>query len=699
MALPARAYLPTGPDYIEEPDWAVMRPADRTFRRLTENEVKGIVKVEIESALGTLGSKVSEERRQAIRDYYGRPFGNEQEGRSRVVLTDVADTIEWIMPSLMRMFTGGAYTVKFLPRSAEDVEAAEQATETINHIFNNECNGFSKMYSTFKTALLEKNGFWKVYYEERFEPKRETYRGLTMEGLMLLLADDHLEPIAFEQREDGLFDIVMRQAQTIGQIKIDTIPPEEFLIARRSITLDDETAFAAHRKKMTISDLIAMGLDPEVVKNLPSDDSLEYTQERVERLTADETWPVALAERVDGASREVWLTECIMRLDEDGDGYAELRKILTAGEGSLHLLSDEEINWSPLCSVTPIPMPHKFFGLSVADLTHDLQIIRSTVLRQMLDNLYLQNNGRWEVVEGAVNIDDLLVSQPGGIVRVDAPGMVNPLATTPFNAMAFQMMEFLSQVKEERTGASRMKQGLDASALRNTTATAASQMMSAAYAKIELIGRIFAETGVKDLFRKMLKLMVETPMKKRVIRLRGQWVEVDPSTWNSEMDVEVQVGLGVGQANERIEHLMQILEIQKNMADAGVVNVVTPEKAFNVGEELTRTMGFKVKEHFFQDPTSVPPPQPKPDPKIFESKRRQADNQADRDLEMLKAKRDAAIAAQQGAFRLEELKEKMKLERERIASQERIALRKCELDAELSRRAEKSAEPKETSDD
>jgi len=648
---------------------------------LDEMQIKSILAHEIEDALGGLGSQVAEERRRAIRMYYGRDFGNEVEGRSKVILTDVADTIEWILPSLMRMFTGGEYIARFLPRSADQIEAAEQATEFINAHFMEECRGFQVLHDWFKDALLEKNGIVKTYYETRYEPKIDTYQGLTMAGIQKLLADGNLMPVAFDDAGNGTFNIRVKQAVPIGMIRIDLVPPEEFLVARRTIELNDATAFTAHRKKVTVSDLIALGFDRDIVMTLPSDDTPEYSEGRTERLSEDETFPVTTAERADPASREIWTTECYIRLDEDGDGYAELRKITVVGEQSITILEDNEINWQPFTSITPIPMPHKFFGLSISDQVSDLQVIRSTLLRQMLDNMYLVNNGRFEVVNGAVQIDDLLTSRPGGIVRVDAPGMVNVLPTQPFNASSFNLMEFLEGVRTMRTGAGMHNQGLDASAFANTTATGVSQMMSASYARIELIARIFAE-GVKDLFRKQLRLMVENPIQQQVIKMRGKWVEIDPSMWSADMTCEVQVGLGVGQAGERIQYLEGILNIQQRMKEQGL-DTVTQQNAYNTAVKMVEAMGLRNPEMYFTDPQDKPPTKkPNPDMEVEklktrqkeeESKRRERDNQKEIMLGAEKVKIDLLGSKEIATFRHVELEQKKELERERLATQERIA--------------------------
>jgi hypothetical protein len=366
---------------------------------LTEGEVKGVIQREIEDALGGLGSELSEERRKAIQFYYGKPFGNELEGRSSVVLEDVRDTIEWAMPNLMQMLAEGPIIARFTAKSQEDELGADQATEYINHVFQHECRGYELLYEWFKTGLLEKNGFVKAYVETRVEPKIDTYYGLTDTEAELIVSEDGVEVLERDESEEEigvnpatgepvfqrLHDLRVRVVREDRRIKVDGIPPEEFLSARRLIDFDDYAPFTAHRKKVTASDLIAMGYDPDLVINLPSDDTPEYEQARTERLSEDETFPVTTAERADPASREIWLTECYIRIDEDGDGYAELRKITVVGESSITIIDDEEINWNPFAFLCPIPMPHKFYGISLADLVMDLQLIRSTLLRQSLD--------------------------------------------------------------------------------------------------------------------------------------------------------------------------------------------------------------------------------------------------------------------------------------------------------------------------
>jgi hypothetical protein len=652
---------------------------------MTEAEIKSVVGQELGNSLGQIGSEVSAQRRMALEYYHGKPFGNEVEGRSQVVLTDVADTIEWILPTLMRMFTGGSVVARYQPKNKEDVEMAEQATQYVNHVFQHQLDGFMLLYEGFKDALLEKNAVWKTWYEELMEPRQEIYRQQDEAQLQMLEDDPQVEIVQATEGQiqgpDGqpmtVFDVVTRDVRPRGRIRCETIPPEEFLIARRATKLDDKTAFAAHRLRVTVSDLIAMGIDRDLAESLPADDAAEYTEGRIERRGDDESFPDSAANRRDDASREVWLNDCYLRIDEDNDGYAELREILCSGEMASDILFDQEVSHMPFASITPVPMPHKFHGLSFADLVMDLQLIRSTILRNILDNLYITNNQRYEVVDGAVEIDDLLTSRPGGVVRVDAPGMVNALDSAQLGPMAFNTLEYLHEVKENRTGITRYNQGMDASSL-NQTATGITQIMGAAQARVELVGRIFAETGLKRLFRNLLRLVVEAPMKEQIIRLRGKWVTFDPGSWNADMDCEIEVGLGVGQTQERVANLQLLAGLMSGIRDEFGEQIVTAQEVYEVSQRIADTVGFKTPETFFLDPTEREAPPPPPNPEMVKIEVQQKIEEDKLQL----ARQKLAVEAKKAEAEIEREAERLEVDKavrmEQIESTERTRLAEIE---------------------
>jgi len=679
----------------------------RPIEPLSPEQVKGIVEYEISDAIGGLGegSSISEQRRLALRYYYGRPFGNEIEGRSQVILTDVADTIEWIMPTLMRMLCpNGKRVARLTPTRSGDQakQSAKVATAGVNHIIMKENNGFSLLHDWFKTALLEKNGFLKTYYEEKLEPNRTAYRGLDEMELAVLLEDEGLQVVSYDERVEPVngvptvfFDVVVQNRSIRGQIKVEGVPPEEFLIARRSIKLDDETAFCAHHKKMTVSDLLALGFDRDLVLQTPTDDTPEFTLSRQERFDEEETFPIGSGDRADPASREIWVTECYARIDEDGDGYSELRKVTVVGQTASVMLGDEEINHNPFSSITPVPMPFKFIGQSLADLVMDLQKIRSVLLRAMMDNLFLHNNPRTEVVEGQVNIDDLLTSRPGNIVRVRAPNMMREVETPAFSPMAMGMMEFLEGVRENRTGITRYNQGMDAESL-NQTASGITQIMTAAAARVELIARIFAQTGMRDVVKQVYRCMKESPIRPFEVQLDdGAWLMVDPNVFVEDFDVEIVTGLGVGAATERIQHIQMLLELQAQVVDRGYGDyLVNAENIYNSTEELTDAMGFEMPNQFFTNPRGQKPPEPRPDPRVVvQNLRNQADTQK---LEVTKisaevdANKEAALVEHRAADLAQEYE--LEMHRIKVDSETRIEIAKIQADASLQVAASQAAD-------
>jgi hypothetical protein len=318
------------------------------------------------------------------------------------------------------------------------------------------------------------------------------------------------------------------------------------------------------------------------------------------------------------AQRRVLYTESYIRLDQDGDGVAELRKICTMGP-SYKIVANDPADDVPFAYFCPDPEPHTLFGMSTADVTMDIQRIKSVILRNMLDSLAQSIHPRTGVVEGQVNLDDVLNNENGAIIRMRAPGMVQPF-TTPFvGGQAFPMMEYMDQVKEARTGMSKASMGLNADALQSTTKLAVQATVQAAQQHIELIARVFSEIGMKRLFKGLLRLITRHQDKPRVIRLRNQWVQIDPRGWDASMDVSVNVGLGTGSIDEKMQFLQAIAGKQEQLLQSLGPNnpIVTVGQYANTLTKLVEMAGYKDSSQFFnQLPTdfSPPPAQPQPDP-------------------------------------------------------------------------------------
>jgi hypothetical protein len=514
---------------------------------MDEQKLKVILEAEIDDAIGYVETETVEQRTKAINYYNRYEYGNEIDGRSKIVTGEVAEVVDGALPQLMRIFTGSDELGRFEPRMPGDEEFAKQATELTNYVFFNDNDGIILMHNWMKDALLQKNGIVKYWWEDSEDPTKEEYKGLNAEELTLMFADDEMELISQETEEVGIdpmgmpilsYNVVIKKKKEVGKVCIENVPPEEFLIAKRDKSL--KTArFVAHRTVKTRSDLIAMGYPQDQVDKMPAYNDLTYTPERVARYSAgempDET------QSLDFSMQEVELFECYIRTDFDGDGIAELRKVVYAGD---QIIDNEETDHIPFASICPIPMPHKFFGQSLADRAMDIQLIKSTITRQILDNLYLTNMPRVTALDGQVNLDDLLTSSPGGVVRIKSQGAVQPLSVPATAAQSFPMLDYMDQVLQKRSGVTSTSQGLDPNILQNTTATAIAAMQQAGSGKIEMIARIFADTGVKDLFAGIFHLILKYQDKPRVIRLRGKYVSIDPREWKNNYDVTVNVGLG-----------------------------------------------------------------------------------------------------------------------------------------------------------
>ena len=633
-------------------------------KKMTQEELRQHLEQEINSSLGHSESKLTQQRTDAMDRYYGKKYGNEQEGRSQIVTRDVADVIEWIMPSLMKIFTGGDKVVQFEPQGPEDVKMASQATDYVNYAIMRQNPGFSIIYSWFKDALLQKNGIVKHYWDDTTDVSREEYKNLTEEEFTALLIDDAVEVKEHtatggvtEVEVDGfvtrdvqpvLHDVVIERTNAGGQVRIENVPPEEFLINKYAKCIED-ARFVAHRVKKTKSELLEMGYSKTKIERAFSAEQAEYKQERLARFDYDSN--STYGEDIEDG---LWVDECYVRVDFDNDGIDELRKVTKVGD---EILDNEAVDSVPFSSLTPVPMPHKFYGLSIYDLISDLQLIKTTLMRNLLDNMYLTNNGRYEVVEGQANLDDLMTSRPGGIVRVRTPGAVSPLATPQLDQNSFNMLGYLDSIREERTGVNKNSMGLGEGALKShQTATGVAQVMTAAQQKIELIARVFAETGMKELSTSVYQLVQKYESPEKLIRLNNEWVTLYPAEWKEKLDCTAQVGLGFGNKDMNLLHLGQLSQtIQMVAGHPAAGMMIKPKNVYNLIAEQIRAMGMKNVHDFITDPGEQDLPQKGPSP----------EEQAKQMEAQLKA-------------------EELKLKLEKVRTESALKQKEMELDAQLA---------------
>ena len=536
---------------------------------------------------------------------------------------------------------------------------------------------FAAFYTWMKDGLLTRCGILKYWWDATPRSERERYERLSEDELALLAADPAAAVVAHAAGAGGHDATVVRTLDR-GRLRIEPVPPEEFLISRRAKSVA-EAPFVGHRVRRTVSELVEAGFDRALIEGLAGSGAageVDFAPERLERFRDDEE-PRGWADGADNpALRELWVTECYLRVDYDGDGVAELRRALVAGEGGTFEVL-ENAPWegaaAPFCALCPVPVPHKFFGLSVADLVEDLQRIKTVLVRQMLDNLYLANNPRKRVVEDQVNLDDLLTARPGGLVRVKDVGAIAEERVEFTAASSFPMLEYLDTLKENRTGVTKYNQGLDADSL-NKTASGIAKIMNAAAERLELIARIYAETGFRALFLGVHELLRKHGGRELAVRLRNRWVAVDPADWRRRFDLTVNVGAGAGNADQRKADAMMVLQLQKELAAFGLV---APAHAYNAFEKLIEAVGWKTAERYMAAPEADGAPAAAGDP----------EKEA---LEAALAEAQGALAELRGDRALAEAELQLK-ERDSQRDHE-VALKKLELGyAELAAKREAEA--------
>lgn len=591
---------------------------------LTDEEIVSIVDSEFESAMGHDGGEISVERAKAWDYYLSKPLGNEVEGRSQVVTSDVADVVDSVMPSLLRLFTIDENLVNFEPVDGNDIALAEQESDTVNYVFFKEQdNAFMLLYTWFFDALVQKNGIVKCWYDESEIVTEETYNSLTEGELLNLLNDDELEPVERDVRteiietefgpvEQEVHGVTFKRTSTKGRIKTENVPPEEFRISADTRTLNPNDArMVGHELELTRSDLISMGFDKDLVYSLPSTSLNWETEEEISRYNKDDEDQNPALKR---ANELVVVRESYIKLDLTGNGKVELRHVMTAGN---ELLLNESVDRQPFHIISPQPLPHKFFGRATAEKVMDVQAVNTTLVRQMLDNYYHTNNpghAVWEQGIGDDTLDDLMTTEIGSIKRfAQRPSDSYMPITVPFVAgNAFTALEYFDKVKRDRTGVQADSDGLNPEQLKNIQQSVLTQANDLSRMKIETIARIFAETGIKSLFHHIHELIRKHQDFERVISLRGQIVPVDPREWKDRHNVTVNIGLGIGSKETKLLQLQAIWEKQLAFAQTNQMGLtVTPRNMFNTAAEIVKNAGMKDPNRFFSNPgDQLAPPQP-----------------------------------------------------------------------------------------
>ena len=582
-----------------------------SLKPMTDQDIEGIAREAVQDAVDFCESEIAEDRIKAQRYFDGETDIGEEDGRSKVVATKVRDTVRAIKPSLMRVFLSTDKPVEFVPRNQEDVQMAEQATKYMHYQFN-ELNGYRVLNDAIHDALIKKVGVVKVYWDTYQEQEIYDFQDLNdMEFSVLVNEDDvevleHTTKMVMEVDQMGMemeaprHDLKIARTVEKGKMCVESVPPEEFFIDRNSRSIDDYYV-VAHRTEMRVGDLVAMGYDYEEVYDLGGlqhsdtfSEVEEYQRRGYEEDYSDE-------DVQDPSMRLVAVTEAYIKIDVNGTGVAQLQKV-TLGGNQYKLLDYEPCGHIPFAVFEVDPEPHTFYGRSVADLILNDQDAATAMLRGVLDNVALTNNPRVEIVDGAVNVDDLLNNEIGGIIRVKQSGAIQPQAVPFVAGQTLSALQYFDQQVEDKTGVTKASTGLSPDALQSTTATAVAATMQAQAAQIEVMARNLAEGGMRQMFKLMMKVMVENVDEEQMMRLQGQsYTPVDPRSWNTSMDVSINVGLGTGREDQKVAALNQALQMQIQIFQSyGPGNgIVSLSNIRNTLSDILAINGVRNSERYF----------------------------------------------------------------------------------------------------
>lgn len=588
--------------------------------KLTDSELERVVCDALKTSLGAPDSDVGQARLRNLEYYNAEPVGElappEIEDRSDFVATDVADTVEWMLPQLMRIFVSSDDAVEFQPRRPDQEQVAKLATGYVNHLFYTRNPGVEIIYDWFKDALLQKVGFVKVWVEEEAEDSKQTFEGITEEQVVMLIQDGWQPDGDPEVDEQGLLTITVGKEERRKCIKVAVCAPHEVRVDANA-RWGDEPAFIAHVFRKRGFELLEEGYDLDNVG--PGSGVSDMEAQAMLGETADEAYTEP------HESHALYqVAEAYIQVDRDGDGIAEWLKVcliedkLATVDGKPAI---EQVDGHPFVWICPIPRPHAFFGDCPADLAIQPQKLRTNVVRAIQDNLYLTVNQRTYLNTNAnVNIADWLDNRPGGVVRGEGPAgdAIQPIPQPSLGAPAYQFNEWLEGWKENRTGFTRYSQGTDANSL-NKTATGVNIITQKADMRMELMARFFA-VGMRQLFAKMLKLAVRHQQAEEMVQLNGQWVAINPSEWRDQLNVNIKVGLGTGSKEQQAARIMGLVQILQLGAQAGVVQPKHMAEAIRLYVEANE---FKQPERFVDpEPSGMPP-----NPQAFQQMQQQAQEQ------------------------------------------------------------------------
>lgn len=614
--------------------------------KYTKSELTAILEKELRQSLGAPGTEISQIRLRNLQYYKAEAVGElaapDIPDRSSIVASDVADTVNWMIPSLLRPFATSQESVECEASTPQYAAQAKLASEYLRHLFWKRNRGFNVLHQWFKDAMIQKVGFVKVFWEDTEEDVEENYKGLLPEQVQELLSDEDVEPIEQESETceiEGqvveLWNVKIKRTRSKGRCRVLGCPPEEMRIHPRA-RYGEPLQFIAQQFYRTKADLEADGYD---LTNVGAEDG--WHMEQIERASTQTPW---FFDQSDGELARYLCSECYIKLDQDNDGIPEWRKVFMIGQT---VMDDEKVDDHPFVYFCPSPMPHVFFGECPADHALMPQRLRTSLLRASLDNVYLSVNKRMGVVEGQVNLDDLVNNRPGGVVRMKNKDALLPIEQGGLDQSAWNLVEWAEQWRESRTGFTRQSNGLNPDALAHSEVGSEGIQVMAERAdqRMELIARVAAETAVRVLFEKILKCVCMYQQKADQVELMGQWINIDPREWADAFHIHVNVGLGTGSKDRQAGVFNKIYQMQGPLVQGGAI---PPQAAIMAARKFAESAGVNSPEVYFPDQIQHPP---QPNPELVklqaQGQMKQMELQAGVQADQAKREHELALAREQ----------------------------------------------------
>jgi len=672
----------------------------RSRTPMDDDMLKSIIASEIYYALGADGGRLSSERRRLLERYSNATgLGNEVDGRSSFIARNVYEAVEWVLPSAVDPFVSTDKLCEFQAWRPNEEQMTSAATDYINYIVVQENPWYKILYTWVKDCLIQKNSYVQAVWREENVVSHDSYTGLSDIEYQLVQQGDALrdkypsltevEIVEHKEYPNGdpssmqmfptLHDVEVTVHETIGRVVIENIAPEEILVSRRAPEhLFDNKHFVCRRSLVRVTDLRERGYPEDLIQQSMGYDQQEFNSERIARFVKDDDWPL-LGQRFDEAMIQVWLEESYISVDVDGDGVAELRRVVTCGQGAV-LFENTPVDDLPFVSMTPIPMPHKHIGMSLAETVVDLEYLCSTVWRQAIDNLFLSNMPRPIVDEMSANEstwDDLLSPDIGAPIRVTNIEGIKWMEV-PFTAQSsLPMLQLLEKQQEIRTGVSAQQVNLSPDDLnRFASGYAVNQMQQAGSKRIQLFQRNFADS-IAQLCKKVLGLVVRHQDRAREVKIAGTWISFDPRTWRQSMDCTVNVGLGTNDKTQMLAHLMQLLQIQQTLVKEGqgtpYAMMVTPQNTYDLLDKIQENSGLR--HSYFTDPRQFNPQQMQQMQQAQQNNPKMIEAQANAQAAKFQAQAEMELAQQKNQLemQLEQQRHQAEMERDNQKFQAELA--------------------------